>query len=533
MYFDENGNIIIGSYGGKMTLEFTPGDKVITSSMRVDNADNASYSDHAANATNADQLRYENSYIAKSSTPSNDFWKVYNGEYFSNLIPDGSNFATEKYVDGFMPLTGGTIKSDVHIDTVRNDTEESCMNRLKFSYYDGYVDTTFGLYSYLHDKFVKNNGDANLDTLTAQTGSFTVFTVNGSSIQDIIKMTDLDYIPKSKSSTFKNSYSVGNGYDLVTQRFIAQNEIAFSDSTGTGFKGRIKIIENPSTNTFVFSSANRDSFTTTDFIAESTLIPDGSGILTENSAATQYLTKTGGIIASTTGDTSLVIKNAIINGTPKKASLKVGSINNTFSVNVDDPQSSALVRIRSDTSTDEARGDINGWYLYDEVTRGNLSGIDRDGPYITKDNQKTRYATLDVISATNTIFSNAVLSVGMNNAPFAVSDGKPTTIEHGKFYSFKPHSTADAEITLVTWFDDGEEDEARVFFDCGTAAPTVTFPTGVTVLYEEGSVKFSEMTISGNSTPNRYLAELKWFQTSASGTAVKYVIVNCSKVVAE
>ncbi len=116
------------------------------------------------------------------------------------------------------------------------------------------------------------------------------------------------------------------------------------------------------------------------------------------------------------------------------------------------------------------------------------------------------------------------------NAQFAVADGKPTAIEHGKFYSFKPSSTEDAALTLSTGFDDGEEDEARLFFDCGTAAPNVTFPSGVTVLYEDGSVKLDAMAISGNATPNRYMVELKWFQTSASGTPVKYVVVNCYKV---
>ena len=116
------------------------------------------------------------------------------------------------------------------------------------------------------------------------------------------------------------------------------------------------------------------------------------------------------------------------------------------------------------------------------------------------------------------------------NAQFAVADGKPTAIEHGKFYSFKPSSTEDAALTLSTGFDDGEEDEARLFFDCGTAAPNVTFPSGVTVLYEDGSVKLDAIAISGNATPNRYMVELKWFQTSASGTPVKYVVVNCYKV---
>lgn len=118
----------------------------------------------------------------------------------------------------------------------------------------------------------------------------------------------------------------------------------------------------------------------------------------------------------------------------------------------------------------------------------------------------------------------------VKNAQFAVADGKPTAIEHGKFYSFKPLSTEDAALTLSTGFDDGEEDEARLFFDCGTAAPNVTFPSDVKVLYRDGSVKLDAMQISGNSTPNRYMVELKWFQTSASGTPVKYVIVNCYKV---
>lgn len=117
------------------------------------------------------------------------------------------------------------------------------------------------------------------------------------------------------------------------------------------------------------------------------------------------------------------------------------------------------------------------------------------------------------------------------SAQMTVVDGQPVTVEHGKFYSFKPLSTADAAFTLTTGFDDGLEDEAKIFFDCATAAPNITLgASDVTVLYKEGSLKLTDMAISGTSTPNRYMVELKWFKTSASGTAQKFMVVNAYKV---
>lgn len=116
------------------------------------------------------------------------------------------------------------------------------------------------------------------------------------------------------------------------------------------------------------------------------------------------------------------------------------------------------------------------------------------------------------------------------NAQLAVVDGKPTTIEHGKFYSFKPTSTETAHVTLTTGFDDGMEDEARLFFDCGTAAPDVEIAGGIKVLYKDGSLRLADMKISGTSVPNRYFVNLKWFKTSASGTEERFVFVDVVKV---
>lgn len=118
------------------------------------------------------------------------------------------------------------------------------------------------------------------------------------------------------------------------------------------------------------------------------------------------------------------------------------------------------------------------------------------------------------------------------SAQLTVSDGVPTSIEHGMFYSIKPSSTETTAIALTTGFSTGKEDEAKIFYDCGTAAPAITI-SGATILYEDGSVKLNGFAISGDaSAPNRYIVELKWFQTSADGTATKYVIVNARKVAA-
>lgn len=122
------------------------------------------------------------------------------------------------------------------------------------------------------------------------------------------------------------------------------------------------------------------------------------------------------------------------------------------------------------------------------------------------------------------------VSSSNGNAQLAVVDGKPTTIEHGKFYSFRPTSTETAHVTLTTGFDDGMEDEARLFFDCGTAAPDVEIAGGVKVLYKDGSIRLADMKISGTSVPNRYFVNLKWFKTSASGTEERFVFVDVVKV---
>lgn len=176
-----------------------------------------------------------------------------------------------------------------------------------------------------------------------------------------------------------------------------------------------------------------------------------------------------------------------------------------------------VLHVQSGATNAAGRITVDGGGQGSDLKTVEIHGDVKIGEMSVYDSIRRLQATADAI-ATNT------------SAQLAVVDGEPTTIEHGKFYSFKPTSTETAHVTLTTGFDDGMEDEARLFFDCGTAAPDVTIAGGVKVVYKDGSPRLADMKISGTSVPNRYLVNLKWFKTSASGTEEKFVFVEVVKV---
>ena len=107
----------------------------------------------------------------------------------------------------------------------------------------------------------------------------------------------------------------------------------------------------------------------------------------------------------------------------------------------------------------------------------------------------------------------------------SVIDTQPATVNSGRLYSFRP-SASSGSIAIVPAFEAGLKGAAEAFLDFSAAAPAVSFGgTGVTVLYADGSLKPSDLAVS-----NRYMMELKWFSTAASGTAQRYMIVNIYKV---
>ena len=110
----------------------------------------------------------------------------------------------------------------------------------------------------------------------------------------------------------------------------------------------------------------------------------------------------------------------------------------------------------------------------------------------------------------------------------SVIDTQPATVNSGRLYSFRP-SASSGGIAIVPAFEAGLKGAAEVFLDFSAIseiAPAVSFGgTGVTVLYADGSLKPSALAAS-----NRYMVELKWFSTAASGTTQKYMIVNIYKV---
>lgn len=92
-------------------------------------------------------------------------------------------------------------------------------------------------------------------------------------------------------------------------------------------------------------------------------------------------------------------------------------------------------------------------------------------------------------------------------AQLEISDGPPTAVEHGKFYCWRPSSTAPA-TTSISLEDNGLENEARLYLDYRTAASQISLPAGATVLYREGSAKLGSLALGG-----RYFADIQWFST--------------------
>lgn len=114
----------------------------------------------------------------------------------------------------------------------------------------------------------------------------------------------------------------------------------------------------------------------------------------------------------------------------------------------------------------------------------------------------------------------------------SIVDSAPTAVEHGKFYCFRPNSTAATAISLSPTFDNGKEDEAKLYLDYTTARSNITVSDStITVLYEPNSYKLNAFD-APNGQSNRYIVELKWFATTATedGTKQKFLIVNAKKV---
>ena len=124
------------------------------------------------------------------------------------------------------------------------------------------------------------------------------------------------------------------------------------------------------------------------------------------------------------------------------------------------------------------------------------------------------------------------ISSSDSTAQLSIMDSAPTTVEHGKFYCFRPNSTAATAISLSPTFDNGKEDEAKLYLDYTTARSNITVSDStITVLYEPNSYKLNAFD-APNGQSNRYIVDLKWFATTATenGTKQKFLIVNAKKV---
>lgn len=135
---------------------------------------------------------------------------------------------------------------------------------------------------------------------------------------------------------------------------------------------------------------------------------------------------------------------------------------------------------------------------------------------------------------TLTLDSTPILTQNLADTLYArkgllVSDNKSDTIRDGMLKSRKPSSQETATLNIHVGDFSVYEGFAKVFLDCSTASSNfslaVSDSSSLSVLYRDGSVKLNEF-----ASPNVYVIELKWFKTSASGSEVKYAIVNAYKV---
>lgn len=130
----------------------------------------------------------------------------------------------------------------------------------------------------------------------------------------------------------------------------------------------------------------------------------------------------------------------------------------------------------------------------------------------------------DIIEATSYLYPDGTDVVTAKTLR-SVIDTKPATMTSGCLYSFRPSASSNT-IAIIPSFEAGLKGIAEAFLDFSEAAPAVTFRgTGITFLYVDGSLKPSDLAAS-----NRYMMELKWFSTNASGTRQKYMIINIYNV---
>lgn len=112
---------------------------------------------------------------------------------------------------------------------------------------------------------------------------------------------------------------------------------------------------------------------------------------------------------------------------------------------------------------------------------------------------------------------------------FRVSDYNQETIRDGMLYSRRPTAAETVSLKIYSGDFSSYVGSAKMFLDCSTAASSLSLSvsdsSSLSVLYRDGCVRLDEF-----ASPNAYVIEFKWFNTSASGTEVKYAVVNAYKV---
>ena len=150
----------------------------------------------------------------------------------------------------------------------------------------------------------------------------------------------------------------------------------------------------------------------------------------------------------------------------------------------------------------------------------------------TNDTEKANALFIGDSSLGNIIYTLLYNELSYWRGKFTVENVAPTVIESGNLYCFRPNSTAATAISLSPTFDNGKEDEAKLYLDYTTARSNITVSDStITVLYEPNSYKLNAFD-APNGQSNRYIVDLKWFATTATenGTKQKFLIVNAKKV---
>lgn len=439
--------------------------------------------------------------------PSNDYTQlVFSHEtdtktYQSFLTPDGSPILTETLASSkFLPADRQT------------DGSYNVSNATSFTKGAVFSNTAESLVAVNEISFTSVMDTAGTKTVSLQL-------TNGDGLSGLLTPDGTDFLTgKTASAKFlparadsDNWYYVGRdgGVSGVEVPDLATFQaLDFSASETDYIAGKFLSIERSGYAAFKFHASPSEASADQKI---SVLTPDNSPVLTETLANTKYYTKA-------------IIDANVFNGT---------FTGTTFYPAHDLFLETGYCRTEEIWLHGDPRQSTT---TYDTDITGLRIGIDKEGSSIPTG---FVFSALDeeetVVSSVLTPDGTPVVTKKMlddSNAKLTVVDGQPTTVEHGKFYCFRPNSTSPTAIIIAVSPDSGKEDEAKLYLDYTTARSTITISNAnITILYAPDSYKLDAFD-NANGSANRYMVELKWWSTTATatGAAANFVLVNAYKV---